>query len=462
MNKSLFLVIAFFAITFGCSKGKEEIIPEVKVNRIEVEDSTIEIIVGESLSIEVNHYPSSVAAPVYEWLSSDEDIVLIENGVILAKKVGEAKITVKVKELDVSTIFNVKILPIVAESLTLSSESSEIKIGESLMIDYKIHPLNTTNLESKEIEWSTSDDKIASILDGKITGVGVGEVEIIAKIKESEIIGKITIKILPHKAESISLNLSEMILEIGQGADLVVNFTPSNATNKSVFWSSSNSKVVNVSNGSLLAIGVGEAEVKVISEDGKYEAICKVKVNPISVKFITLSKDNLNILLGDSFKLLYSIYPENSNNKLVNFSSSNESIVTVDKNGNIIAKSIGNASVKITSVSNPEVFSVCYIRVQDIDSGVNAYKASSSLVIMNGYTTGNVTSVLTSGGKEIKFISVEVKSESGQIISSNYNSQVLAPYTPLTNSIRLNSVYRPSIHYVFEIDGRRFERIVVI
>ena len=85
---------------------------------------------------------------------------------------------------------------------------------------------------------------------------------------------------------SITLNQSNLSLEVGNGASitkgkLAATITPSNATNKKVTWSTSNSKVATVSSGTVTAVGEGEATITVKTNNGK---TAKCKVNVINVE----------------------------------------------------------------------------------------------------------------------------------------------------------------------------------
>lgn len=82
-------------------------------------------------------------------------------------------------------------------------------------------------------------------------------------------------------------------------------------------------------------------------EDG--ELPDEPKVDPIiKVEKITLNKENLNLEVGKSFKLVATVSPDNATNKKVKWSSSNEKVVKV-VDGNVTAVGVGTATITVVS-----------------------------------------------------------------------------------------------------------------
>lgn len=78
---------------------------------------------------------------------------------------------------------------------------------------------------------------------------------------------------------SISLNVTNLSLKVGESSTLVASVLPTNATNKSVSWKSSNNSVVTVSNGIVKAVGAGDAVITATS--GGKSVSCSVKVTKV-------------------------------------------------------------------------------------------------------------------------------------------------------------------------------------
>ncbi|MDE6793787.1 MAG: Ig-like domain-containing protein [Muribaculaceae bacterium] len=148
---------------------------------------------------------------------------------------------------------------------------------------------------------------------------------------------------------SIALDKPEVTLQATQTAALAVTFNPTNATNKKVTWTSSDTSIATVSSsGVVTAVKVGSAIITATSANGK-TATTKVTVEPTpatSVAITTPQSSTLNV--GESLALSAVVLPELTTDKTVIWSSSNAEVATVDSNGKVTAKKAGN--VEITAV----------------------------------------------------------------------------------------------------------------
>lgn len=176
------------------------------------------------------------------------------------------------------------------------------------------------------------------------------------------------------KVTSISLNSSSISLKEGATKQLTATVSPSNATNKSVTWSSSNETVAVVDgNGKVTAKAKGEVTITCKANDGSgKQATCSVTVtaaDPIRVTEITLNYTSASMVAGDTKQLSATISPSNATDKTVSWSSSNTSVATVDNNGKITAKSRGTATITCKANDGSDKLATCEITV----SGVKSY-----------------------------------------------------------------------------------------
>lgn len=93
-------------------------------------------------------------------------------------------------------------------------------------------------------------------------------------------------------------------------------------------------------------------------------------VAPVSVKNITLSKENVQLKVGENISLLATIYPDNADNKDVVWSSSDDNIATVDANGLITAHKGGNAKIVVSSAENPNIKVSCNVSIIQPVTGI--------------------------------------------------------------------------------------------
>lgn len=165
------------------------------------------------------------------------------------------------------------------------------------------------------------------------------------------------------KVSGVSLNITKKVLKVGESISLIATIEPLDATNKEVIWSSSNENVAKVDeNGSVCALGVGNAIIQVKTVDGGYTATCEVTVEPILVTGVTLNETSKTLQLGDSFILVANIIPFNATNKSVIWITTNSRVAKVDSNGKVTAVGVGKAIIIVKTLDGNKVAS-CEIKV---------------------------------------------------------------------------------------------------
>jgi len=154
----------------------------------------------------------------------------------------------------------------------------------------------------------------------------------------------------PVQVSSIKLNKTSITLKVTLTAQLISTLLPSNATNKTIKWSSSNPKIATVSAlGKIIAKAPGIITITAASWDSLKKATCKVIVTQpvVSVK---LNKASISILKGKTSKLIPTINPSNSSNKKVTWKSSNTAIATVSSTGAVKGIKKGSCYISVVTV----------------------------------------------------------------------------------------------------------------
>lgn len=190
-------------------------------------------------------------------------------------------------ETNDTTTDNNQDISIPVSEIKLDVSEKTLLIGESFELKPTISPEDATN---KEVVWETSNDKIATVVNGKVTAVGVGEAVITVKSQENnEINAQCKVIVNPINVSSIKLDEESKTIRLGESFKLTATIEPQNATNKEIKWQSSNSNVVIVDNtGNIKAVGVGSATITVVTDDGKLKATCAVIVlsNKLTIKYV--------------------------------------------------------------------------------------------------------------------------------------------------------------------------------
>ena len=193
----------------------------------------------------------------------------------------------------------------------------------------------------------------------------------------------------------ISLNKNSLGLIIGNSDTLTANITPSNATNKSVTWSSSNSSIISVDNsGKVTAKAIGSATITAKTANGK-EAIATVTSD---VKNITLTVGNQTIskygtITSTNITVNIDANGYNVPDSLITWSAPDTSgytapayMSTNGKTATVTARDVwsGTASVPITvKINNKQVKTTIYvesaINISNLSNGINSYERDGKL-----------------------------------------------------------------------------------
>ena len=213
---------------------------------------------------------------------------------------------------------------------------------------------------SETITWSLASGTLPTGLklsdDGKITGTPATEGSSTFTVKAENSAGsatqEYTLKINPTPTVSVTgvkLNQSELSLFTGGSETLTATVEPSNATNKNVTWQSDNANVATVdANGKVTAVGEGNATITVTTEDGSKTATCTVTVT-VPVTGVKLNKETLELFTDGSENLTATVEPGNATNKALTWSTSDNTVATVDENGTVTAVGAGEATITATA-----------------------------------------------------------------------------------------------------------------
>ena len=145
---------------------------------------------------------------------------------------------------------------------------------------------------------------------------------------------------------------------------------PENATNRTVEWKSSDTTIATVEEtGKVTAVKAGDATITATA-DGK-TAKCQVTtVEPVAVTGVSLSPEAVQLAVGTTTTLKATVAPDNATNQKVTWSSSNPEVATVEGNGLITAKAIGQAEIEVKTAAGAKT-AICKIEVTAAATGNN-------------------------------------------------------------------------------------------
>jgi uncharacterized protein YjdB len=184
-----------------------------------------------------------------------------------------------------NTKINVYPASVSVESVSLNPTSLSGQVGGSGSLTATVNPANATD---KSVTWSSSNSSVASVTNGAVSYTGVGSATITVKTNDGNhtATANVAVSSATVSVTSVSLNLSSLSGVVGGSGSLTATVNPSNATDKSVTWQSSNPSVASVTNGTVSYTGVGNATITVKTNDGNYTATCTITVDDVPAGLI--------------------------------------------------------------------------------------------------------------------------------------------------------------------------------
>ena len=237
----------------------------------------------------------------------------------------------------------------------LGREALDMYEGDTFKLTATVLPVNTT--DSKDISWSSNNEAVATVSeDGTVTAKSVGTAVITATStngKTASCTVTVEKKLIP--ITEVLIDKSSATLTEGDSTTLTATVLPENTTDrKDISWSSSNNDIATVdTTGHVEAKKAGTVIITATSTNGK-TAECTVTVEKklIPITEVSLSESAVGIIEGNTHKLTATVLPENTtDSKSVSWSSNNEAVATVSKDGTITAKSAGTAVITATSTN---------------------------------------------------------------------------------------------------------------
>ena len=259
-----------------------------------------------------------------EWTSSNESVATVdETGTVTAVAAGEANVTASVKDADIAASTHIKV--VVTPTGVVAPESIDLVTnGENTKdLDAKLVPADATDVK---LAYESSDESVATVDEtGKVTAVANGECTITTYVT----------------AKAEDAEASELSAVVVEAAD-------SEETDDSVATMPED-------------LAAMDSAFGVVPEDLKAETKVTVTTN---VESITLDKTEGVLTVGNTVTVTATVTPDTATNASVTWSSSDETIATVDSEGKITAVAPGTATITATSDSNPDASAAYAVTVQ--------------------------------------------------------------------------------------------------
>ncbi|WP_449603114.1 S-layer homology domain-containing protein [Paenibacillus sp. Marseille-Q9583] len=258
---------------------------DVLVTGVTMDKNSLELTEGEAgATLKATIEPANATNKTVTWSSSDVTVVTVVNGVVTPVGVGTATITATTTDGSYTATSTVTVsAPVVnVTGVKLDQETLDLTAGDAdALLKATIEPANATDTD---VIWSSSDETVATVVDGVVTPVGEGIAIITVTTKDGSFKASTTVNVAAPKPPIVmvtGVNLDQPTLDLTAGEGdktLQATVAPADATNKGVIWSSSDETVAKVVYGVVTPVGVGKAIITVTTKDGSYTASTTVTV----------------------------------------------------------------------------------------------------------------------------------------------------------------------------------------
>lgn len=357
---------------------------------LELDPTDILIDVGEIFKIDPVFKPVAPTIQDVKWTSYNEDIATINAlGEVEGISRGSTIVTCETVDGGYRAFCLIQVMD-PAMIVTVTPDNYRLGYGKSIVLEATVTNHGEV-IENMPILWESSDESICTVDEqGKVTGVNYGYATIRAEV-DDEYGAYATCEIrVVREVTSIRLNHSTLTIIQGHTASIKADVKPSNATyNEATFTSDDESIAVIDEDGTITAISPGTTWIWAKAKDnsGKYARCYVTVIEPIPATGITISDKQIVLIAGESKKMVYTMKPNNTTDDLT-WSSGEETIATVNGNGEITAHRTGTTTVTaMTSSGKTAQVQVIVIGLSRTSVEMPLYDDRVTLYV-DGATTG--------------------------------------------------------------------------
>lgn len=249
--------------------------------------------------------------------------------------------------------------PNVVKSVTIKGDPITIATDGTRLLEVEVQPSTATY---DEITWASEDKTVATVSrKGLLTAVKAGKTTITATINGVSGSCKVTVVDAAVKVTGVKLDKTEAVIAVGERLQLNYELTPENASIKTVSWATSDAGKASVDrDGVVTGVAAGEAKITVTTDDGGFTAECTVKVSSgvDSLAITGYSETAKVVAKGSQETLAVEFFPKAASDKTLEWTTSDNSIATVESEGEGMGKvtfsatKTGAVTVTATSKAN--------------------------------------------------------------------------------------------------------------
>lgn len=347
------------------------------VSSISINPEQLDIYENDSQQLELQFNPADASNKEVNWTSRDKNIAKVDDqGKVTGLKAGKTEVDAISKEggnrasCRVNVYSHVKSIDLYFKG-TKISDGSEVRVflNDYVALEAVLQPKET--ILDRDVTWTSSDTKVLARYEGEENFQARSLGTAVLTVTSAD--GGITASCKVVVVSNISIALYEDEVNVtgttktvpaGNITELTAKLSSPDGevTDKRVTWTSSDTGVATVDGGRVRAVSAGSAVITATSVAGATSASMTFNVRPV-VSEISLDKTELPLEKGANVTLAATVIPEDAYDKTVTWSSSNETVATVDQSGKVVALKSGTANIIVKSVAVPSVSKSCKLTV---------------------------------------------------------------------------------------------------
>ena len=372
-----------------------------------------------------------------------------------------------------------------SKTITFSKNQFNLNIGETDNIIVYVDGEEKTSEVTFSLIEETGITTVATVDNGLITALNAGSAVFKVSYEDTENDNYFTVTVNAPELPNLQISNNQIELVIGRSEteNIIVTLNENDVTSDAKFISSDESIATVDENGKVTGISEGTATI-IVHVDGANDVQVSVNVYDPYLHTIATDIDTVHLYLGHNKNIKVTVGGKKPEE--IHYSSSDESIATVDENGKITAVGAGNAEItvqvddteedKIISVISKNELTLELSDTENINltnnSGITYTSDNESIVTVDEsgkvtakYTAGNANITVQREGIEDKTITVTVTEDTIQKVTLNstvleqlgYTKVAYSNFYNLTkNGEIVNSLNIPS---VYEFEGNKYKII---
>ncbi|MGN0340177.1 MAG: Ig-like domain-containing protein [Lachnospira sp.] len=392
----------------------------VPVETITLDTTKATIRKGDSLRITADVTPATASNKNLVWESSDTSVATVsDNGVVTA--VGTGRCTILCKSSDPSSTASAMCNIFVMQPVTgieLNTTEITVRKGQVFWLNANCLP---TDADDKSVTWSSNNEDICTVeQDGKVTAVEAGTTTIVAMSNDSGMLATCKV-IVTQPVTGIKLNSSYQEMWVGSKYAIIPTVEPIDAENKNVTYFSSDSSVASVDEyGVVTALKGGNTIIEVTTEEYHLTATCTIVVKEY-VSSITLSEHEKFLNVTETGTLTAVVETSTATNRGIIWSSSDDAVCSVDKDGNLSGNRVGNAVITATAADGSGVYDTCIVHVVNPVTKITVEPDTVRMLVGDSYIVRAVVEPENATIKDVDWSSsnesIAIVDEAGEIFA---------------------------------------------